>query len=105
MLPGRLRLALSITLALIPHRRPLPQAKPRPRQPRSGSNRAAIETFLKVTESCSMEELKVGVTKPHRAKLPGWPRAGYGVQERAAGRNTGYWESYKSELPPTRWTS
>ena len=46
-----------------------------------------------------MEELKIGVTPPAaREARPGRPRRGDGVEGRAAGAPTGYWESYKSEI-------
>lgn len=62
-------------------------------------NRAAIEAYLKDTEIESMEEIKVGVTKPHRAKFPDGGLVKYmAFKNIPTGRTSGYWESYKSEL-------
>jgi hypothetical protein len=62
-------------------------------------NRAAIETYLKETEIVSIEEIKVGVTHPRRAKFPDGGLVQYmAFKNVPPGRTTGYWESYKSEL-------
>ena len=46
-----------------------------------------------------MEELKIGVTRPRRAKLaPGGPVDAMAWKPIRPGRYTGYWESYKSEI-------
>ena len=60
---------------------------------------AEIEAFLKSAEVIGMEELKVGVTKPRRAKLaPGGPVDAMAWKPIRPGRYTGSWESYKSEI-------
>ncbi len=58
-----------------------------------------IEAYLKTAEVLSMEELKIGVTRPRRAKLaPGGPVDAMAWKAIRPGRYTGYWESYKSEI-------
>lgn len=58
-----------------------------------------IEAYLKSADVIGMEELKVGVTRPRRAKLaPGGPIDGMAWKPIKPGRYTGYWESYKSEI-------
>jgi hypothetical protein len=58
-----------------------------------------IETYLKSAEVVDMEELKVGVTRPRRAKLaPGGPVGAIAWKPIRPGRYSGYWESYKSEI-------
>jgi hypothetical protein len=62
-------------------------------------NRAAIEAYLRDTEIVSIEELKVGVTRPRRAKFPDGGLVQYmAFKNVPPGRQSGYWESYKSEL-------
>lgn len=61
--------------------------------------REQIESYLKTAEVVSMEELKVGVTRPKRAMLaPGGPVDSIAFKNVPPGRSTGYWESYKSEI-------
>ena len=58
-----------------------------------------IEEYLKTAEIIGMEDLKVGVTRPRRAKLaPGGPVEAMAWKAIKPGRYTGYWESYKSEI-------
>ena len=58
-----------------------------------------IEAYLKSAPVTGMEELKVGVTKPRRAKLaPGGPVEAMAWKAVKPGRYSGYWESYKSEI-------
>ena len=58
-----------------------------------------IEAYLKSAEIIGMEELKVGVTRPRRAKLaPGGPVDAMAWKAIKPGRKDGYWESYKSEI-------
>ena len=58
-----------------------------------------IESFLKTAEVVGMEELKIGVTRPRRAKLaPGGPVDAMAWKPIRPGRYAGYWESYKSEI-------
>ncbi len=62
-------------------------------------NRQAIEDFLKTARIVKMQDVKVGVTRPHRAEL----EAGGPVREIAwkpltPGVYNGYYESYKSEV-------
>ena len=99
MLPGRVRLALSITLALIPTAA-FAQAAAAPASAKIWlDQRTQIEEYLKVAEVTTMEELKVGVTKPKKAMLaPGGPVEAIAFKNVAPGRSTGYWESYKSEI-------
>ena len=62
-------------------------------------NRAAIEAYLRDTEIVSIEELKIGVTHPRRAKFPDGGLVQYmAFKNVPPGRASGYWESYKSEL-------
>ena len=58
-----------------------------------------IEAYLKTAEVVGMEDLKVGVTRPRRAKLaPGGPVEAFAWKAIKPGRYSGYWESYKSEI-------
>jgi len=58
-----------------------------------------IEQYLKSAEVVGIEELKVGVTKPRRAKLaPGGPCEAIAWKPIRPGRYSGFWESYKSEI-------
>ena len=58
-----------------------------------------IEAYLKTAEVVGMEDLKVGVTKPRKAKLaPGGPVEAFSWKAIKPGRYSGYWESYKSEV-------
>jgi len=58
-----------------------------------------IEAYLKSAPVTGMEELKVGVTRPRRAKLaPGGPVEAMAWKAIKPGRYNGYWESYKSEI-------
>jgi len=60
---------------------------------------AEIESYLKSAPVTGMEELKVGVTRPRRAKLaPGGPVEAMAWKAVKPGRYSGYWESYKSEI-------
>jgi len=62
-------------------------------------NPKAVEDYLKSAEVVSMEELKVGVTHPRKAKLaPGGPCDAFAFKAIQPGRYEGYWESYKSEI-------
>src|SRR3954466_8619076 len=62
-------------------------------------NHAQIEEYLKTAKVVTMEELKVGVTKPRRAKLaPGGPVDAFAWKVVPPGRPAGFWESYKSEI-------
>jgi hypothetical protein len=59
----------------------------------------AIEEYLKSAAIVSMQEIKVGVTKPRRAQLaPGGPVAAIAWKSIKPGRYGGFWESYKSEI-------
>jgi len=58
-----------------------------------------IEQYLKSAEVVGIEELKVGVTKPRRAKLaPGGLCEAIAWKPIRPGRYSGFWESYKSEI-------
>lgn len=60
---------------------------------------AEIEQYLRSAEVVGMEELKVGVTRPRRAKLaPGGLVDAIVFKAIKPGRYNGYWESYKSEI-------
>lgn len=61
--------------------------------------RAEIEAYLQSAEVVEMEELKVGVTRPKRARLtPGGPVEYMAWKYVPPGRPFGYQESYKSEI-------
>jgi hypothetical protein len=63
------------------------------------TNRAQIEEYLKTAEVVGLEELKIGVTRPRRAKLaPGGPVEAFAWKVVPPGRPAGFWESYKSEI-------
>ena len=68
--------------------------------PRIWAGRAPeIEAYLKSATVAGMEELRVGVTRPRRAKLaPGGPVDAMAWKAIKPGRYNGYWESYKSEI-------
>jgi hypothetical protein len=58
-----------------------------------------IEEYLKSAEVVSMEDVKVGVTKPRKAQLaPGGPVEAIAWKTIRPGRYEGFWESYKSEI-------
>ena len=62
-------------------------------------NPTMFEDYLRSAEVVGMEELKVGVTRPRRAKLaPGGPIEAFAWKTIQPGRHEGYWESYKSEI-------
>ncbi|MGQ0735647.1 MAG: hypothetical protein ACT4QD_18585 [Acidobacteriota bacterium] len=68
--------------------------------PRAWANKVAeIEAYLKTAEIVSTEEVKVGVTRPSRAKLkPGGPVEAIAWKPIRPGRYNGFWESYRSEI-------
>jgi hypothetical protein len=58
-----------------------------------------IEEYLKTAEVVGIEEIKIGVTKPRRAKLaPGGPVEAFAWKAIKPGRYNGFLESYKSEI-------
>jgi hypothetical protein len=60
---------------------------------------ALIEDYIRSAEVTGIEELKVGVTKPGRARLaPGGPVESIAWKPIKPARYAGYWESYKSEI-------
>ena len=60
---------------------------------------AEYEDFLKQAEIVRMEKIPVGVTKPARCYFaPGGLVESMAFKSIPPGRQTGYWESYKSEL-------
>ncbi len=60
---------------------------------------AEFEAYLRTAEIDRFEEIPVGVTRPKRAFLkPGGPVASIAWKALPPSRNTGYWESYKSEI-------
>jgi hypothetical protein len=62
-------------------------------------HRQEIEDYIKSAQVVEMEELKVGVTRPRRAKLaPGGPVDYIAWKVVPPGRPAGFWESYKSEI-------
>jgi hypothetical protein len=62
-------------------------------------DREQIESYITTAQVVSMEELKVGVTRPRRAMFaPGGPVASIAWKVLPPGRTSGYWESYKSEI-------
>jgi len=103
MLPGRARLAPSIALALALALSPVAAFAQAAAAPVSAKiwldQRTQIEEYLKVAEIVSMEELKVGVTRPSRAMLaPGGLVEAIAFKNVPPGRPHGFWESYKSEI-------
>jgi Phosphatidylinositol 3- and 4-kinase len=99
MLPARAGLALTIAIAVNPVAA-YAQAAAAPVTAKIWvDQRTQIEEYLKVAEVVSMEELKVGVTRPKRAMLaPGGPIEAIAWKVVPPGRPHGYWESYKSEI-------
>jgi hypothetical protein len=62
-------------------------------------HRDEIESYMKTAEIVSMEDLKIGVTRPRRAAFaPGGPVRYMAFKDIPPGRPAGYWESYKSEI-------
>lgn len=62
-------------------------------------HRTDIESYLQSAQVVEMEELKVGVTRPKRAKLaPGGPVEFMAWKYVPPSRSSGYQESYKSEI-------
>jgi hypothetical protein len=62
-------------------------------------NRQAIEDFLKTARIVRMQDVKVGVTHPHRVELePGGPVREMAWKPITPGMYNGYYESYKSEV-------
>jgi hypothetical protein len=60
---------------------------------------AEYENFLKTAEIVRMEKIPVGVTKPERCYFaPGGLVESMALKAIKPGRQTGYWESYKSEM-------
>jgi hypothetical protein len=60
---------------------------------------AEFEEYLKTAEVTRMEDIPVGVTKPIRCYFaPGGPVESMAFKKVATGRQTGIWESYKSEM-------
>jgi hypothetical protein len=60
---------------------------------------AEYENFLKTAEIVKMEAIPVGVTKPTRCYFaPGGLVESMALKAVRPGRQTGYWESYKSEM-------
>jgi hypothetical protein len=58
-----------------------------------------IEAFLKSAKVVKLEQVPVGVTKPHRARFePGGPIASAAWKPLAPSYRSGYRESYKAEL-------
>jgi hypothetical protein len=59
----------------------------------------SFEDYLKSAEVVDIQELKVGVTRPRKAKLaPGGPFDAFAFKAIQPGRYEGFWESYKSEI-------
>lgn len=103
MLRRRVSLAIFFALALTPAPALAQAAAAAPGQTESAKTwldqRAQIEEYLKTAEIVSMEELKVGVTRPKRAMLaPGGLVGAIAFKNVPPGRGSGYWESYKSEI-------
>jgi hypothetical protein len=60
---------------------------------------AEYENFLKTAEIVRMEAIPVGVTKPARCYFaPGGLAESMALKAVRPGRQTGFWESYKSEM-------
>jgi hypothetical protein len=77
-----------------------PQAGPEGASSKAWLGRAAeYEAFVKQAEVVRMEALPVGVTKPIRCYFaPGGLVESMVLKSIKPGRQTGYWESYKSEM-------
>ena len=90
-------------------RSPFRSSRRRPRRSqRKDLDRPApeIEAYLKTAEVVGMEELKVGVTKPQRAKLaPGGPVEAIAWKACRRGDTRGSGRATSPRLPPTSWTS
>jgi hypothetical protein len=78
----------------------LEQAAPAAVSAKTWSDKVAeIEEYIKSAEVTGIEELRVGVTKPGRARLaPGGLVESIAWKPIRPGRYNGYWESYKSEI-------
>ncbi len=62
-------------------------------------SRDAIEAYIKTAPVVDIEDIKVGVTRPRRARLaPGGPVEYIAFKRVPPGRPSGYWESYRSEI-------
>jgi hypothetical protein len=62
-------------------------------------NPAKYEDYIRTADVVSMEDIKVGVTKPRKGTLAaGGPAEAIAFKMLAPGRYGGYWESYKSEI-------
>src|SRR4051794_26333340 len=60
---------------------------------------SAIEAHLRAAAVTSVEEIGTGVTRPKRAQLnPATPVSSLAWKVLPPGRQSGYWESYKSEI-------
>ncbi len=60
---------------------------------------AEYESFLKTAAVVRMEDIPVGVTKPVRCYFaPGGPFESFAFKSVKPGYQTGYWESYRSEM-------
>ena len=58
-----------------------------------------IEEYIKTARVKRVEDVPVGVTKPRRAFFePGGPAASVAFKHLMPSRQSGYWESYKSEV-------
>jgi len=77
-----------------------PQAREEAASAKVWLGRAAeLEEFLKKAEIARMENMSVGVTKPVRCYFaPGGLLESMAFKSIQPGRQTGYWESYKSEM-------
>ena len=77
-----------------------PQAPEEAASAKVWSGRAAeYESFLKSAEVVRMESIPVGVTKPVRCYFaPGGPLESIAFKSIKPGRQTGFWESYRSEM-------
>jgi len=96
---ARLFTIASICIAALAAARAGAQAPPAPGSKTWIGHAAEMEEYLKSASVVGMEELKVGVTRPRRAKLaPGGPVDAFSWKPIRPGRYNGYWESYKSEI-------
>ena len=87
-----LRLALALSLAL---QAPVPKVCANVWQ----GHASEIETFLKAAKVEKVTELPVGVTRPRRAfVVPGGIAASFAWKPLKPGVQSGYFESYKSEI-------
>src|SRR5215212_5139271 len=101
----RLLTAIFVPLLALAHVSAEPRAQAPAAPAATGSARtwdgrnAELETYIRDAEIVRFEEVALGVTHPRRAYLkPGGPVTSIAWKVLPPGRQSGYWESYKSEI-------